>query len=96
MKTSATYSVPKPMQATYEQVTTLTDGFCAAHLNDEYTHMCRKMTATLCRKRPSPLARGKLEIWASAIVHTVAGVNFAYDRSQTPHITLDELNLVIL
>ncbi|MCL5997412.1 MAG: DUF6398 domain-containing protein [Chloroflexi bacterium] len=91
MKTRKAYSVPKEQQALYDQITGLTDEFCSAHLNAEYVHVCREMTAALCRKRPSPLVRGKLEIWAAAIIHTVAGVNFAYDRSQTPHITLDEL-----
>jgi hypothetical protein len=90
-KTNSAYSVPKPMQAIYEQIGAITDGLCSALLNDEYSHMCHKMAATLCRKRPSPLLRGKIEIWAVAIVHTVAGVNFAYDPSQTPHITLDQL-----
>jgi hypothetical protein len=47
--------------------------------------------ATLCRKRSSPLLRGKIEIWAAAIVHTVASVNFDCDSSQIPHITLDQL-----
>ena len=86
-----TYSVPKPMQAIYEQIIAITDGLCSALLNEEYTQMCRKMAATLCRKRPSPLLRGKSDIWAVAIVHTLAGVNFAYDSSQTPHITLTQL-----
>ncbi len=91
MKTRKAYSVPKEQQALYDQLTGLTDAFCSAHLDAEYVDMCRAMTAALCRKRPSPLVRGRLEIWAAAIIHTVAGVNFAYDRSQTPHITLDEL-----
>ena len=91
MKTSSPYSVPKEMQALYEAMTQLTDGFCALHLNDEYAQLCRKLTAALCRKRPSPLARGRVDIWASAIVHTIASANFAYDATQTPHTTLDDL-----
>jgi hypothetical protein len=90
-KSHTAHSVPKPMQAIYDQIIAITDGLCSALLNYEYTQMCRKMAATLCRKRPSPLLRGKIEIWAVAIVHTVASVNFAYDSSQIPHITLDQL-----
>ena len=90
-KDNTVYSVPKPMQAVFDQIVAISDGLCAAQLNAEYAQVCRKMAATLCRKRPSPLLRGKIEIWAAAIVHTIAGVNFAYDPSQTPHITLDQL-----
>jgi len=90
-KDNTVYSVPKPMQAIFDQIVAISDGLCAGQLNAEYAQVCRKMAATLCRKRPSPLLRGKIEIWAAAIVHTIAGVNFAYDPSQTPHITLDQL-----
>ena len=51
------YSVPKTMRETYEAITALTDDFCRARLNDEYADLCRRMTAKLTRKRPSPLSR---------------------------------------
>jgi len=44
------------MQATYDAVVALTDAFCRDHLNEEYRDLARAMAATLCRKRPSPLA----------------------------------------
>ncbi len=56
MKPPHSTSVPKAMQATYDAVVALTDAFCRDHLNDEYRDLARAMTATLCRKRPSPLA----------------------------------------
>ena len=90
-KTSRAPSVPKDLKPLFDQIVALIDGVCIAHLNDEYAQVCRKMTAALCRKRPSPLARGRPGIWAAAIVHTIGSVNFLYDRSQTPHTTLDEL-----
>ncbi len=86
------YSVPKKMQETYDAITTLTDGFCEANLNDEYADMCRRMTAKLCRKRPSPLASGRPKNWAAGIVHAVGTVNFAFDKSQTPHTTVPEIS----
>ena len=48
--------------------------------------LCRELTATLCRKRPSPLLRGKANTWACGIIHAVGMVNFLFDSSQTPHI----------
>ena len=38
------------------EITALTDAFCLEKLNAEYAQVCREMTATLARKRPSPLA----------------------------------------
>lgn len=86
------YSVPKAMQETYDAVTALTDGFCQTHLNEEYADMCRVMTAKLARKRPSPLAHGRAKNWAAGIVHAVGSVNFAFDKSQTPHISVPDIS----
>jgi len=51
--------VPKQMQGKFEEITALTDAFCVQHLNDEYADLSRKLTAALCRKRPSPLSKGQ-------------------------------------
>ena len=84
-------SVPKAMQNTYTAVVKLTDAVCQQYLNDEYAALCRSLAAALARKRPSPLARGQLEIWACAIVYALGAVNFLFDRSQTPHLSAEEL-----
>ncbi len=86
------YSVPKKMQETYSAITVLTDGFCQMKLNEEYADMCRLMTAKLCRKRPSPLVSGRAKNWAAGIVHAVGTVNFAFDKSQTPSITIPDIS----
>lgn len=86
------FSVPQTMQKTYDTITALTDGFCQASLNEEYAEMCRTMTAKLCRKRPSPLASGKANSWAAGIVHAVGTVNFAFDKTQTPHTTIPDIS----
>ncbi len=71
-----------------EEVMTLTDAFCKEFLNNEYADMCRKLTETLARKRPSPLLKGKLETWACGIVRTIGWVNYLDDRTQKPHLKL--------
>jgi hypothetical protein len=91
MKRSASPNVPKDMQARFDEITQLTDTFSQAYLNDEYTQLCRQMTATLCRKRPSPLVRGKANTWACGIIHAVGMVNFLFDSSQTPHIPASQI-----
>ena len=77
--------IPKAMSEQFSAVTTLTDAFCAKHLNEEYRQMIRQVVGALARKRPSPLSRGKENVWAAAAVHAVGRVNFLYDPSQTPH-----------
>ncbi len=91
MTKSTGNKVPKQMQSKFEEITALTDAFCSTYLNPEYAEMSRKLTAALCRKRPSPLVRGKAKTWAGGIVHALGMVNFLYDSSQTPHIKATEV-----
>jgi hypothetical protein len=44
--------------------------------------------ARLAGKRPSPLLRGDLRIWAGATIHVVGSLNFLFDRTQRPHLTI--------
>ncbi len=85
-KRSTSQSVPKEMQERFDEITRFTDAFSQERLNEEYAQLCRELTATLCRKRPSPLARGKANTWACGIIHALGMVNFLYDSSQTPHV----------
>ncbi|OQA18189.1 MAG: hypothetical protein BWY63_02127 [Chloroflexi bacterium ADurb.Bin360] len=83
--------VPAAMQPIYESITALTNSFCEQHLNAECAVLCRELAAALARKRPSPLVRGAHNIWACGIVYALGTVNFLFDKSQTPHTTIDEL-----
>jgi hypothetical protein len=91
MPRSRSETVPTTMQPIYTAIIALTDAFCQEHLNEEYAALSRQLAAALARKRPSPLPRGKLEIWACAIVYALGSVNFLFDKSQEPHMRADEL-----
>ena len=78
--------VPKAMAGTFAAVTAITDAFCHEHLHDEYAQLIRFAAAALCRKRPSPLAKGTPLSWAAGITHAVGMVNFLQDPAQTPHL----------
>ena len=80
-----TENIPKSMADKFASITTLTDSFCEHHLNDEYRSMIRRALAALARKRPSPLLRGKENVWAAAAVHAIGRINFLDDHSQSPH-----------
>lgn len=90
--TCAELRIPKAARHEAEQVIALTDGFCSEHLDEEYAELCRRLVAKLARKRPSPLARGELRIWAASAVYTVGQMNFLFDRAQVPHLTADQLS----
>src|SRR5205085_12214563 len=90
-KRNTSLQVPKDMQPRFDDITQLTDAFSQAHLNDEYASLCRQLTATLGRKRPSPLSQGKVATWACGIIHALGMVNFLFDSSQTPYITASQI-----
>ena len=83
--------VPKKMQERFDAIVTLTDKVCEEHLDEEYAQLARRATAALCRKRPSPLLRGRVSSWACGIVYALGFVNFLFDKSQDPHMSAAEL-----
>jgi hypothetical protein len=78
-------AVPDPMRPAYDAIVERTDAFCMVHLNMECATLCRELAAALARKRPSPIGRGRLEVWAAGVISALALVNFWYDHTQTPH-----------
>jgi hypothetical protein len=90
-KVTQSTSVPKTMQARYDQIVALTDEFCQQHLNDEYRDLARAMAAALCRKRPSPVASGQARSWACGIVYALGQVNFLSDKATQPYMTMADV-----
>ncbi|MEK7274961.1 MAG: DUF6398 domain-containing protein [Candidatus Desantisbacteria bacterium] len=84
-------SIPVANRSVYEAVIGFTDAVCQQYLNEEWGELCRELSAALARKRPSPLLRGQSNVWAAGILHALGMVNFLFDRSQTPSMSLDEL-----
>ena len=83
--------VPKAVQANFEAITGLTDAFCREHLDESYRLLAQRMTAALCRKRPSPLASGQPRTWACGILHVLGQLNFLTDPATQPHMTTADL-----
>lgn len=65
--------------------------FCHGKIDAEYASLCEKMVRKLGRKRSNPLERGRLEIWAAAVVYTVATMNFLFDKSFAPYIPSSDI-----
>jgi AraC-like DNA-binding protein len=83
--------IPAALQDRYREITALTDALCAKHLTDEYRDLCRRLVATLSRKRSSPLAAGPARSWACGAACAIGRINFLFDRSQKPHLRADAL-----
>jgi hypothetical protein len=83
--------IPRAMRPRVAEVLAITDELCAACLDSEYTELARELVARLARKRPSPLARGDVRIWAAGALYALGQINFLFDRSQQPHLTADQL-----
>lgn len=83
--------VPKALRPRVAAVLEVTDAFCAAHLDAEYAGLVRALVGRLGRKRPSPLVRGDVRIWAAGALHRVGSINFLFDPSESPHLRVDEL-----
>lgn len=83
--------IPQALRPRYDALAGLIDAVCQQRLTEEYAQVCRRLAAALCRKRPSPVTRGRLETWACGIVYAIGSANFLFDKTQTPHLTASEL-----
>ena len=66
--------------------------FCAKKLDDEYFELSERLVLKLCRKRNAPLATGQPQVWAAAIIHALGTINFLFDKSFDPYVSIDEIN----
>ena len=85
---------PKMPKDVLEKGTTvigITDDLCLKHLDAKYAQLCRYAVGKLARKRPSPLLRGDLRIWASGVIYALASQNFLFDKTQPMHLTAEQL-----
>jgi len=79
--------IPKNMTEKYDEIAPLITDFCTLKLNAEYQELSIRLLEKLCRKRPSPLLRGRANTWACGIVYVIGSNNFLFDKSQEPHMT---------
>ena len=70
----------------------LVGSFCAQELDDDYYQLCEKLVKKLGRKKDVPFKRGKLEIWAAAIVYAIGSINFLFDKSFEPYVSADQIS----
>lgn len=75
-----------------QKILELLRGFCEEKLDQEYLELSERMVQKLGRKRNVPFETGKPEIWAAAIIHALGTINFLFDKSFEPYLSLDDIN----
>jgi Domain of unknown function (DUF6398) len=83
---------PEKAEQNYKQILALVQDFCAKKLNEHYFAEAEGLAKKLSRKRAKPLAAGKPEIWAAAIIYTLAHMNFLFDKSSEFYISADDIS----
>ena len=79
------------VQTLQRQLIPLTAAFCQTHLDAEYEALCQKLADKMARKRAVPFLSGRLEIWAAAVVYTIVGINFLFDKTFQPYARTDSM-----
>lgn len=76
-----------------DEIAAMAMKFCEEKLDEDYKLLCEKMVRKLGRKRTKPLATGRLEIWAAAVVYTIGAMNFLFDKSFEPYVPSSDINV---
>ena len=74
-----------------EQLIEMVSSFCDDKLDDEYKQLSINLIEKMGRKHEVPFKRGKLEIWAGAVIYALGQINFLFDKSFKPYVTPDEI-----
>jgi len=75
-----------------EKILYLVRDFCAKKLDEDYFELAERLIQKLGRKRTNPLSTGKPEVWAAGIIHALGTINFLFDKSFEPFVSVDEIN----
>jgi hypothetical protein len=79
--------IPAPHRARFSEVAALLTQFGRAYLDAELTGFTVELWQRLCRKKSPDCLHGQPEIWAAAVIHVIARMNFLFDRSQPVHLS---------
>jgi hypothetical protein len=75
-----------------QKILDLLKDFCAKKLDEEYFELSERLLKKLGRKRNPPIVSGQPRVWAAAIIHALGSINFLFDKSSDPYVSVDEIN----
>ena len=82
----------KELKEREKRLLEMTGMFCSQKLDYDYFRLTEKLIKKMGRKREVPFKRGKLEIWAAAVIYTIGSINFLFDKSFEPYVTAQEIS----
>ena len=74
-----------------EELTLMVEDFCDEYLSDDYKKLSLKLIDEMASRKNAYFNRGKLELWASAIIYSISQVNSLFDESNEVHITRKDI-----
>jgi len=80
------------IQERQQKILDLVREFCGKKLNEEYFELSERLVQKLGRKRNVPFTTGQPQVWAAAIIHALGTINFLFDKSFDPYVSIDEIN----
>ncbi len=83
--------IPVAHQARFAEVAAIVEQFGQSHLDAELTGFVIELWRRLCRREAADCLRGKASVWAAAVTHVIARMNFLFDRNQPVHLTFDTI-----
>jgi hypothetical protein len=82
----------KQLQDKQQKIIDLVREFCSKKLDEDYFELSERLIKKLGRKRNPPFETGQPQIWAAAVIHALGTINFLFDKSTEPYVSVDELN----
>lgn len=79
------------IQKKEEKILELTGTFCDQHLDDDYKQLCEKLVKMLGEQKEIPFKRGRLKIWAAAVIYAIGSINFLFDKSFEPYMSAGQI-----
>ena len=92
MKTKAIFPPKNEIKLRKNKLLKLTSAFCTQKLDQEYFELCERLINKLSEKSEDPFQKGKLEIWAAAVIHALGTINFLFDKSFQPYISTNQIS----
>ena len=70
-----------------KKLTEMVDGFCDEYLNDEYRQISHEIIEEMAKGKSVYFKRGKLEVWAGAVIYAVCQIYSLFDESDEVQVT---------
>lgn len=83
--------IPLAHRDRFKEVAEMIEQFGSKYLDAELTSFVIELWRRICARKSPDYLRGKAGVWAAAVTHVIARMNFLFDRSQPVHLTFDTI-----